>query len=67
MSILIEKLKSNYLIFFIILCGSITSVHFYIFINSGGSIINFINTNFTILYRIFFIRIEELLYTKYNK
>ena len=48
-----KKLGSNYLILFIILNKSTISVHFYTFINSDGSTINFINTDYTILYRFF--------------
>ena len=45
-----EELKSNYLIFLIILNKFIASVHFYALINSNSSVISFINADFAILY-----------------
>ena len=45
-----KKLGNNYLIFFIILNKFTASMPFYIFINSGGSAINFINVSFATLY-----------------
>ena len=62
-----KKIKKLYFIFSIILNKLITSIHFYIFINSSGSAIKFINADFTILYYFFFIKIEKIFYTKYNK
>ena len=46
-----EKLEGDQLILPIILTRPIISVHSYALINSGGSAINFIDTDFTIIHR----------------
>ena len=46
-----EELGSDHLVLPIILTRPASSVHSYALINSGGSAISFINTNFAALHR----------------
>ena len=46
-----DKLRSNYLILFIILSGPNALMHFYTLINSGESAVRFININFAATHR----------------